>query len=199
MLSGCCYPWERGWKSPCLKYLATQTSHSAAHKILPHLLKPYCTDGSLLQDIRVRQCGTPLMSGNTLLIPPRRWGSRARKAAGPGAVLEGCESVAVLLLTQLPPPSFGCTPAAHRTLMSAWLLSDRLQRVASAPRPWAPHSSPWQQLAVGIGYGIWTLCCTQIWQRFICKNRAGIFQHWHQLPTGFRKRDFSHLHVIKPY
>ena len=132
------------------------------------------------------------------IYPPQQWGSRDRKTAGPGVVLEGCETATVLLLTQPPPPNAGCAPAAHRWLISAWLLSDRLRHVASAPCPWAPRPSPWQQLAVGIGYRIWTLCCTQTRHRFICKNRAGIFQHWHQLLTGFWKRDFSHLHVIKP-
>lgn len=48
-------------------------------------------------------------------IYPTPWqGSQDRKTRGPGVKLEGCETTAVLLLTQPPPPSSVCSPAAPR-------------------------------------------------------------------------------------
>lgn len=102
------------------------------------------------------------------------------------------------------------SPSAHpATSTQLWLHPSSSQRlisldpvppcVASAPCPRPLCLSPWQQLEADTGYGIWILCPSQTQHRFVCKNQAGIFQHWHQLVTGFQKRDFFHLHVIKPY
>lgn len=69
-------------------------------------------------------------------------------------MLEGCESAAVPLLIQLPPPNcVGCAPASHRRMILAWLLSDWLQHVAT------PSTGVVSELvaAAGSGHQLWDL------------------------------------------
>lgn len=192
--SGWDYPGERCSKGPCLKYLAIQTHSFDVHKILPSLLKLFRWSSSPRHGSSSVQ--DPSNIRKYSIYPSQWWGSQDRKTSGPGVVLEGCEGATVLLLTQPPPPGSGCTPAAPR----GWSQPGSCPTLCpSAPCPWPLCLSPWQQLAAAIGYGIWSLCSTQTRHTFISKNQAGIFQHWHQFWVGFQKRDFSHLHVIKPY
>lgn len=106
------YPGEICWKGPCLKYFAIQTHCFDVHKILPSLLKVYRWISSLGHGSSSVQ--GPSNIRKYPIYPAQWWGSQDRKTAGPGVMLEGCESASVLLLTQAPPPSSGCTPAAPR-------------------------------------------------------------------------------------
>lgn len=144
----------------------------------------------------VPQCKTPLISGNTVFI------LLSGKEAKTGRH-EGQESSWRAVRVQ---QSY-CSPShLHPALSAAQQLPEVDLSlapvplcVASVPCPWLLRLSPRQQLGAAIGYGIWISCSTQARHTFICKNQAGMFQHWHQLLIGFQKRDFSHLHVIKPY
>lgn len=112
------------------------------------------------------------------IYPPQRRGSQDKKAAGPGVVAGGAARVRQSCRS---PSRLHPTPPAPQQLTGAWAQPGSRPSVGPSPR---------QQPAAGIAYGIWTLRCTQIRRRFICKNRAGIFQRWHRLLTGLRKRDF---------
>lgn len=143
----------------------------------------------------VPQCKAPLISGNTLFILL----SGGEAKTGRQQSQESCWRAVRVQQSYCSPRHLHPAPAAPQQLPEADLsLAPVPLSVASAPCPWAPPLSPRQQLAAGTGYEIWLVCSTQTRHGFICKNQAGIFQHWHRLLTGFRKRDFSHLHVIKP-